>query len=251
MKKPILSIFILGILAIIAGLTGCGMTSPGQRNTVMGGIFNNQNTGIWVNGEGTVSGAPDVAILSLGVQSQAATVNQVQSEANASMNAVVSALKAGGVAEKDIQTAAFNIQQLTRYDDQTQQQVILGYQVTNTVTVKVRNVGNSGPIIDAVAAAGGNNARINSISLTIDDPTNLATQARQKAVADAKAKAKQLADTAGVKLGPATYVNESGGIIKTPPIAAAPAPAPGGSTTPISAGTLDITVNVQVIYEID
>jgi uncharacterized protein len=254
MSKKIWLFLSVGVLLLALGLAGCNVTSPpSSNNNPMAGIYNNQNTGIWVNGSGKVTAVPDTAILSLGVQSQASTVDQAQSQASSSMNAVVAALKAGGVADKDIQTQVFNIQQLTNYDSKTGQQVIIGYLVTNTVTAKVRTVGNAGAIIDAVAKAGGDNTRINSISLTIDDPTPYEKNARQLAMADAKAKAQQLADLAGVKLGKPTYISESS---FTAPIssvdigkgvAAAPSPAP----PPISAGTTDITLSVQVEYQIN
>ena len=155
------------------------------------------------------------------------------------------------MADKDIQTTAFSIQQLTNFDNKTQQQTIIGYIVTNTVTVKIRNVANTGPIIDAVAKAGGDNTRINNISFTVNDPTTYETQARQLAMADAKAKAKQLANQAGVKLGAPTYINESGGFVPLPSVPMSISQAAGAPATPISAGTNDITVDVQVTYSID
>jgi len=241
----------LGLVLIITGLAGCDITSPPKAN-ITGSIFNSQSTGIWVNGEGKVSAVPDVAVLSLGVVAQASTVAQAQTQASSSMNAVVSALKSGGVADKDIKTQVFNIQQLTQYDNKTQQQTITGYSVTNTVTVKVRNVANAGTIIDAVAKAGGDNTRINSISLTVDDPTPYETSARQLAMADAKAKAKQMADLAGVKLGAPTYINESGGFVPLPAtVTNSGSATPAFAPTPVSPGTTDITVDVQINYNID
>lgn len=249
MKKILWLILSLGLVLVIAGLAGCsGITSPPTKATA--GVYNTQNTGIWVTGEGKVTAVPDVADLSLGVQVQAATVGEAQNQASSSMNAVVSALKAGGVADKDVKTQAFSIQQLTRYDDKTQQQVVIGYLVTNTVTSKIRKVADTGAIIDAVSTAGGNNTRINNISFTVDDPTPYRTSARQLAMNDAKARAKQLADLAGVKLGTPNYINETSTFvpITPPPIAlpSAPSPAP----TPISPGEIDITINVQVVYSI-
>lgn len=247
MRKKLGLVLSLGLVLIVIGLAGCdNITSPPSKAT--GGIFNNQSTGIWVSGEGKVTVVPDVAVLSLGVVAQASTVDQAQTQASAAMNAVVSALKNGGVAEKDIKTQVFNIQRLTRYDDKTQLEIFVAYSVTNTVTVKVRNVAGTGSIIDAVAKAGGDYIRINSISFTVDDPTPYEVTARQKAMADAKAKAKQLANLAGVKLGAPTYINESGGFV---PLPATTLNAASSAPTPISPGTTDITVDVQVTYSID
>jgi uncharacterized protein YggE len=253
MNKKLWLVLSLGLVLLVIGLAGCdGITSPPAKATGAGGIYNNQSTGIWVTGDGKVTAVPDVAVLSLGVAAQASTVAQAQGQAAASMNAVVNALKTGGVAEKDIKTQVFNIQQLTRYDDKTQQPVVIGYSVTNTVTVKVRTVTTTGAIIDAVTKAGGDNTRINSISFTIDDPTPFESEARQKAMADARAKAKQLADLAGVKLGEPTYINESGGFTpyQTTRINAVPA-ASESAPTPISPGETEITLTVQITYAID
>jgi len=120
------------------------------------------------------------------------------------------------------------------------------------VTAKVRRVEDTGAIIEATARAGGDYIRINSISFTVDDPSPYHKEAREKAMADAEAKAKQLADYGDVKLGQPTYINESGGII---PIireyaARAPVPAPAASAPPISPGETEIQLSVQVVYSI-
>ena len=121
------------------------------------------------------------------------------------------------------------------------------------VTAKIRKVADTGMIIDAVARVGGDYTRINGISFIVDDPTPYQKEAREKAMADAQAKAKQLSDSAGVKLGEPTYISESGGYIPVPIIrevaggAPMPAPAP---IAPISPGETEITLNVQVAYSI-
>jgi uncharacterized protein len=248
MKNKLWIILALGLVLLAVALAGCGSSQAPVVN--LPGVINGQNTGIWVSGVGKVTAVPDTAVISLGVQAQAATVDQAQGQANTSMNAVVAAVKAGGVTDKDIQTTSFSIQQLVNYD-KNGQQTIIGYLVNNTVTVKIRTIANTGPIIDSVAKAGGDNTRINSISFTVNDPTQYTTQARQLAMADAKAKATQLASQAGVKLGHAIYINESSSYVPPSPIAISAPQASDGKSTPISAGTSDITINVQVTYSID
>jgi uncharacterized protein YggE len=247
---------IIIILLAALGLAGCGSERgfSGSLN------LNSQQQGIWVNGEGKVTAAPDVAILSAGVQAQAISIADAQSQASGAMDKLMTALKNGGVAAKDIQTQNFNIQPLTRWDNTKQDQIITGYQVTNTVTAKIRILPQesytldykAGRIIDAVTAAGGDLTRINSIGFTIDNPANYQAQARQKAVADAAAKAKQLADAAGVKLGKPVYITENS-YVPTPIYrdVATKAEAAPSTTTPVSAGEMDITVNVQIAYNID
>ena len=247
------------VLVIIAiGTTGCETLKPPSSTPKvtqsLSGIFSQQSTGIWVTGEGKVSVVPDVAILSLGVEVQAATVAEAQSYAATVMTAVLAELDNRGIAEKDIQTRHFSIYPVRRWSEKEGKEVLLGYRVTNTVMVKVRKVDDTGTIIDAVARAGGDYIRINNISFTVDDPTAYHKEVREKAMADAEAKAKQLADLGNVKLGRLTYINEGGFtpvaremVIEMPPMPAA-APAP---MMPISPGETEIRLTVQVAYSIE
>jgi uncharacterized protein YggE len=206
-----------------------------------------QSTGIWVNGQGEVSATPDTASLTLGVDSQAATVAEAQNNASTSMDAVIRVLKNKGVADKDITTVGFNIYPTFNYKNNT----ITGYQVSNTIIAKIRKIEDTGSIIDGVTSAGGNLIRVSGISFSVDDPAPFLAQARQLAVADATAKASQLAAATGVKLGLPTFITENtSNYLPVPPYfaaAAAGAPAP---TTPISPGVTQISVNVQIVYAI-
>jgi uncharacterized protein YggE len=240
MKKYWLAAIGLVLVLAAVGFSGC---STGETKLNL----NSQQEGIWVNGEGKVSAIPDIATLSLGVEAQAATVAEAQSQAAEAMNRVMTALTDNGVAKKDIQTQYFSIDQVTRWDDEKQQEVVVGYRVTNMVTAKIREIDKAGSIIDAVAAAGGDFTRINGISFSVDDPSAYYKDAREKAMADARAKAEQLAELSGVKLGKPTYISE--GTIypvyqRSMYEAAAPAP------TPISPGEMELTLSIQVVYAI-
>jgi len=248
MKKHWLVAVSLVLMLAVVGFSGCS-AGPTTIGTV---DINSQQTGIWVNGEGKVTVTPDIATLSLGIEAQAATVAEAQAQAAVAMAAVRTALTENGVADKDIQTQYFNIYQVTRWDDNKNEEIVIGYRVTNMVTAKIRDIEQAGPVIDAVAAAGGDYTRINNISFSVDDPTPYYEQARQKAITDAKAKAGQLADLAGVNLGKPTYISE--GTIYPPVVyrdvgmeAMAPVPAP---TTPISPGEIELSLTVQVAYAI-
>jgi uncharacterized protein YggE len=248
MKKYWLVAMSLVLVLAVVGFAGCS-AGPTTIGTV---DINSQQTGIWVNGEGKVTITPDIATLSLGIEAQATTVAEAQDQAATAMEAVMASLAENGVADKDIQTQYFSIYQVTKWDDFKDEQVVIGYRVTNIVTAKIRDIEQAGPIIDAVAAAGGDYTRINNISFSVDDPTPYYEQARQKAVADARAKAEQLADLAGVNLGKPTYISE--GTIYPPVVyrdvgmeAMAPVPAP---TTPVSPGEIELTLTVQVAYAI-
>ncbi len=260
MKKGLFLVLGL-VLAVSLLLIGCdsqggtssteaqGVSVPQSVNVALTGSTS-QQTGIWVSGTGEVMATPDVAILTLGVEAQETTVKVAQSEASSAMNAVVDALKTNGVADNDIQTQWYSISPVTTWNDKTNEQITTGYSATNTVTAKIRDISTAGTIIDAVTDAGGNLTRINGISFTVNDPTNYNNQAREKAMQDAAAKAQQLATLAGVTLGKAIYISESGSYIPSPIRLTASAEGASAST-PISPGELDITITVQVGYSIE
>ena len=251
MKKIWLAVIGVVLVIGVVALAGC---SGGVDGTLeLKGQLNSQQEGIWVNGEGKVTAVPDVAVISVGIEAREATVSEANDKAKVAMDDVMTALKDAGVKDEDIQTQYFNINRVTRWDDEKRQEEIIGYRVTNVVTAKIRNVEDAGAVIDAVADAGGDLTRINNISFTVDDPTPYQAEARKLAVVDAAAKAETLADVAGVKLGKATYISENSYIpspvYRGDMIAVAEAAAPG-METPISPGEIEITTNVQIAYAI-
>jgi len=255
MKKIWLVVIGLALILAVVGVSGCsseGAVLSGSNGELKINL-NSQQEGVWVSGNGKVSAVPDVAILRLGIEAQEASVAVAQARAAEAMDSVKAALTGEGVAEKDIQTQYFNIRRVTRWDNVKEQEIVIGYRVTNMVTAKIKEMEKVGTIIDAVAVAGGDLTRIDSIGFTIDDPSAYYAEARQKAVADAEAKAKQLAEVAGVKLGKPTYISEN--VYMPAPIyrqdmmmeKAAGAPA---VETPISPGEMEISLNVQLAYAI-
>ena len=250
MKKGLLILSTaLAVLVLAVSAWGCGSFSSGSD--ISQSNVSQQNNGIWVTGIGKVTVTPDVAVVSLGVQAQALTVADAQAQAAKAMADVMAALKANSVAEKDIATQYYNITPVYSYDQKTGKQTLDGYRVNNTATVKIRNVGNAGVVIDAVAAAGGNYTIINSVTLTVDQPEKYNTQARQAAMNDAANRAKQLAQLSGIKLGKATYINESLNTSSQTLYYDAGAKAvPSVTSTPISPGETEVTLTVQVVYSI-
>ncbi len=217
-----------------------------------GVIYSQQQVGLWVTGEGKSNATPDLVLLSLGIEAEAKTVAQAQRDAAQAMDEVMKALKANGVAEKDIQTQRFSIYPVRKWIEDEQREIIIGYRVTNIVFAKIRQIDKAGPVIDAVAQAGGDLTRIDNIGFTIDDPTPYYKEARAKAIEDAIAKARQMADSADIKLGKLLYISESTPYV--PPVVVrdfvmkAEGAAP--PTTPISPGELEIQVTVQMVYDI-
>lgn len=245
-KNWVLAVGLVLILAIV-GLTGCEASVGSSLRELN---LNSQQQGIWVSGEGKVMAVPDIATLRLGIVAEEASVAEAQAQAAKAMDEVMTALAENGIAKKDIQTQYFSIQRITRWDSQKQEEVITGYRVTNMVTAKIRDIDKAGAIIDAVAEAGGDLTRIDSISFSVDDPSPYYQEARAEAMADAKAKASQLAELADVTLGKPTYISES---YYSPPVvsrAAYEMKAEAAVETPISPGEMEISISVQVAYAI-
>lgn len=229
--------------------------SPSAAASTGGVIISQQNLGLWVSGSGKASATPDIVILSLGVESEQPTVAAAQKGAVDAMNKVLQVLKSSGIAEKDIQTRQYNIQQVTRWEDKSSKLLIIGYRVSNMVDAKLRDTAKAGAIIDNVASAGGDLIRINGISFSVEDPAPYYKIAREKAVQAATDKAKQLSQSSGAKLGKILYIDE--GSYNTPVVrntymmkssdeyGVAPSP------TPISSGELEFQATVQIVYEIN
>jgi len=237
-------------LALVLSLVGFSACTAGPTN--IGTVdVNSQQEGIWVSGQGEIIVIPDLATLWLGVEAQADTVAEAQAQAVEAMDNVMAALTDNGVDDDDIQTQYFSIDQVTRWDDD--EPVVIGYRVTNMVTAKIRDMDNVGTIIDAVAEAGGDLIRINNVAFSVDDPSEYYEEAREEAMADAKDKAEQLADLAGIELGKATYISE--GNVYSPVVyrdAGMALDAAGEDyQTSISPGELEITLTVQLAYAIE
>jgi uncharacterized protein YggE len=253
MKRKIwLAVGIPLVLIVLAlSVAGCSTDSGVPSQLTTGNIImSQQDTGIWVSGQGEISVSPDLALLTLGVEAQAASVIEAREEAAGAMAAIMDVLDENGVDDKDIQTRYFNIYPVRKWVDD--EQILLGYRVSNTVTVKIRDVENAGVVIDAVTLAGGDYTRINSISFTVEEPEEYYAEVRELAMADAQAKAEQLASLSGVSLGKPTYINEG----SVSPVyrnyyADYAGSAPMEETTSISAGETDISLSVQVVYSID
>lgn len=214
-----------------------------------------QQTGIWVDGSGSVKVAPDVAVLNLGVETRADTAAAARTSAAEAMEAVLASLRKNGVQDRDIQTTGFQVQPITVFKQPTGgirdgEPMIVGYRVTNSATARVRELARVGTAIDDATEAAGNAIRINGIGFTVDNPKPLEEQARELALRDATAKAQQVARVAGVKLGRPTLITLQGGapIVDRQLLAVAEARAAG---TPISPGETQVTIAVQMAFAIE
>jgi uncharacterized protein YggE len=202
--------------------------------------------GITVVGVGKASGTPDVAHITIGVDTDSDSVQNAVESSRDRMTALLEALKAAGIADSDIRT--------TNYSVYTQQQPIEGratftltYRVSNQVDVTVRDVDTLGDVLDQAVAAGANN--IYGVSFSVEDTSKLEADARTKAIADAKARATSLAQLAGVEVGEVVSISEviGGGV---QPLYRDAAMGMGGGGTPIQPGELSVDMSVQVTFAI-
>jgi len=163
---------------------------------------------------GEVTRVPDVAIISTGVVTKAATATAALQDAANRMDRVLAALKRAGVAERDIQTSSVNLNPEYRYVENQPPQ-LTGYTASNTLTVRFRDIRNSGKILDALVSEGAN--QINGPNLTIDKPEAALDEARANAVASGRARAELYARSLGMRVVRVVSVAENGGYAVPPP----------------------------------
>ena len=240
-------------LMMVAQHFGEDVEAPNQgelREGTVLEIINNQQTSktIQVTGSGSASGEPDIVVLTLGVSVERASVKEAREKAAEAMNKVLDSLKGNGVAEKDLQTQQFSIQQ--QFDFIEGRRVFRGYRVTNTVSAKSHDLDRVGQLIDDAAEAGGDLVQVQSIRFAIDDPKELQAQARVDAMKNALAKAQTLAVEGDVTLGKPISISESSSSVLPPSPFGRDVAAEGLSATPIETGQLQVTVTVHVLYEI-
>ena len=208
---------------------------------------------ITVSGEGKVAASPDLAMLSLGVQ----TGRQPTSEAamtmlKKNMDAIIAAVKKAGVDDKDISTENFWLN--PAYDWTDKGQVPRGFEANQSIRVKVRNLDKASEILGAATAAGANQA--GGIQFTIDEPEKLRGEAREKAIAQAKEKAELLAKNLGMTLGNMRGFVEGGASMPPMMYDRAMAVGMGGgmseaSAVPLPAGEQEINMQVSLTYELN
>jgi uncharacterized protein YggE len=204
----------------------------------------NQTSGITVTGNAEMTVQPDIAIVTLGVTTEASEAEKAVQENARIANAVVDAIVKAGIAKRDIETSQYSVAPIMDY--QKVPPVTTGYKVTNTVRLKVRNLTKVGSLIDTAIGAGANN--VQGVGFDIEDPSFFRKEALVKALKKAEADAKLIADTLGVKLGKVVSVSETGPVIIRPTeygVARAEA-----TTTPIIPGQVRVTALVTVVYSI-
>jgi len=201
-----------------------------------------------INATGEVTRVPDVAVISAGVVSRAPTATAALQQTANRMERVLAALKRAGIADRDIQTSNVNLNAEYRYPANQSPQLV-GYTASNTVTIRFRDIGNSGKVLDALVSEGAN--QINGPSLVVDKPEAALDEARAKAIAVGRARADLYARSLGMRVVRVVAVNESGGSYPVPPPMPMYARAEAAQAdTKIMPGEQKLQVNLAMTFEL-
>ena len=253
-----------------AGLSGAlsGLSTDQVEALVRGASISYSGTtnGIQSTGVGVVKTEPDIATMMLGVETIGATVTEARSEAAIAMDGMLAALRGLDVEDEDIATTFFNIQPEYTFDQITEtlangerinrsERRLVGYRVTNTLSVTIRDLDNLGTIIDATVDAGGDATRLNGISFNVDDGLALEVEARTLALQDAVAKADLYASETGVSRGTLVSIVEvSGSQFANQAVRSESAALSfdgAAPTTQILTGVFEVRVSVRAVFDID
>jgi hypothetical protein len=242
------SVALVGVLVISQGLVAWPAAAQTTAATTTPSDLTRTIT---VVGKGTVTIKPDTAQATLGVETMGKNVKDATAESSATMEAIIKALTALGIAEKDIQTSGFSVWSERNPAVEGRLSDEVTYRVMNTVNVQVRDMDQVGAVLDAAIEAGAN--AVHGVSFYVDDTDKIESDARAKAVVDARAKAEELAKLNDVKVGVVISVSEVvGGSVpysnfNMKDMAYA---GMGGGAGPISPGELDMSTTLQISYAI-
>lgn len=241
--------YILAPLALIAAAPALAQTVSHAPVIAAG------NTLLTVSAEGRTERAPDLAVFNAGVTSQGKTAGEALSANSADMARVIAALKRAGIADRDIQTSQLSLNPIYSqqrplpdgsYDPLGPK--IVGYQATNQVTVRQRDLKSFGRVIDALVEAGAN--QVNGPSFQMDDADAAADAARVDAIRKARARADLYARSAGLRVVRILSIAEGGGYMPPPMPVFARAEAMDKAAAPVAPGEVTTSVGVTVMFEL-
>lgn len=236
------------MLALLIGCIALPAVPAAAQETIALGR-QTAGTRLDISATGSVSRVPDLAIISAGVVTKSTTASGAIAENATRMERVRAALKRAGIADRDIQTSSISLNPDYRYEN-NQPPVLTGYQASNNVSVKFRDIRTSGAILDALVAQGAN--QINGPSLTIDKPEAVYDEARGKAVVAGRARAELYARALGMKVVRLLSVSEGGGFARPPmPMyARAESAMAADAKTSIDPGSQDLEVTLAMSFEL-
>jgi uncharacterized protein YggE len=244
MSRPILRPLLLSTLIAF----GTTMTACAQTQHATGYAIPADGTLLSVSASADARHAPDVATVSAGVVTQAADANSAMRANADQMQKVMAAIRAAGIADKDIQTSGINLNPNYRYAE-NQPPAITGYQASNTVNLKVRDLAKLGKVLDALVASGAN--QVNGPSFEIDQPDAVQDEARRNALAKAQARAEMYAKSLGLRVRRIVSISEGGGFQPPMPMPMVRmAMANKAADTEVAPGENTVSASVEVVFEL-
>jgi uncharacterized protein len=234
---------LLAAAALVAAAPATVGAQPATMTQAIAG------TRLDVSATGKVTRVPDVAVISAGVVTRSATaVAAIQQNADR-MERVRSALRRAGIEDRDIQTSSINLNPEYRYE-QNQAPQLVGYTASNQLSVRFRDIRNSGKILDALVAEGSN--QISGPTLTIDKPEAALDEARGKAIAVGRARAELYARALGMRVAKLLSVSETGGYQVPPPmpVMMRAEMAAQSADTKVEAGEQELQVTLAMSFEL-
>ncbi|MFM8267696.1 MAG: SIMPL domain-containing protein [Ilumatobacteraceae bacterium] len=234
----------IGVLSLGA-VTGIALQGDRKTEVLVESGSDGVGRTIAVSGAGIVTVAPDTATIGLGVQVTGPTATEALERANVAATALIEAVKDTGIDAADITTTSINVYPMYNSSNR-----INGYNASNSITVKVRDLDRTGEVIDVAAAAAGGVVMISGISFFVDDTEPVLADARAAAIDNAVERARQYADAAGVDVGDVLQISEVT-VAYTPIYEEGDKPSDGGSTpTPVEPGSQQLSVSVTVVFEL-
>jgi hypothetical protein len=243
-------------LALAAALPFAALPATAMAHDISSGpVVAPGSAVLTVSAEGRTARKPDLAVFSAGVTSSGKTAAEALSANSAQMSRVIAALKRNGIADRDIQTSNLSLSPV--YADMSRQlaspleqqvPVVIGYQVSNQVSVKQRNLAEFGKVIDTLVTAGAN--QVNGPAFQVDDTEAALDDARSDAMKRARDRANLYARAAGLKVLRILTIAESGGYSQPMPVMYARAAMADSAPAPVAAGEVSLTASVTVTFEL-
>lgn len=234
------------LVTAAAALAFAGALAPAHAQDMPHAMMMaHDGTMLTITAEGSTSRVPDLATIRAGVTTEAATAGEAMRQTSSKMAQVIAALRRAGIAERDIQTANIALSPRYRYVD-NEPPTITGYQATNTVNVRFRDIEKSGSILDALVGQGATN--IDGPSLTLDQPDAALDEARRDAIARARARAELYASAAGLRVERIVSITEGSEAAPPRPVMMAARMESDSGATRVLPGEQDVTVSVTVRF---
>jgi len=238
----------LGTLVFASLLLAGAASAQTAQPLPAGPMISSDGTLLAVSAQAEARRVPDVATLSAGVVTQAADANAALRANATQMDKVMAAIKAAGIADRDIRTSGINLNPQYKYVE-NQNPTITGYQASNTVDLKVRDIARLGKVLDALVASGAN--QVNGPSFEIDQPEPVYDEARRDALQKAQARAQMYAKTLGLRVRRIVSISEGGGYRPPVPMPMmAMARAKAESDTAVAPGETTLSANLDVVFEL-